>query len=145
MINITHRFNKAISILIVLSMLCVSASASSLRNSEYIGTCSASITTARQGGINLTVNIFSVRNRTMTKIGVDHIVIQRSSNSGRTWTDVTTLYPSMSKSGTSYTGTQVVYNGAAGQLYRVVVTLIAKDDSGGDTKDITTNSIIARD
>lgn len=135
---------RAISLLIAVCMLNISVYASTLRMSEYLGTCTATASSSSNGGISIAVIIKSMDSQHMSKIGVDSILIQQSTNKGRTWSDVTTVYPSMSGSGTSYKNTQVVYTGTAGVMYRAVVTCIAKNANGSDTKDITTNSVTAR-
>lgn len=140
----SNKIKKTFFLLIALCIFSASICSALPRASDYLGTCSAKASASSGGGVSVSVVIQSANSDRMTTLGVDKIAIQKSTDNGRTWSSVTTVYPSMSGSGTSYSGEQVVYTGTAGQMYRAVVTCIAENASGSDTRDVTTNSVTAK-
>lgn len=81
----------------------------------------------------------------MDKIGISKIVIQKKvSNS---WTNVYTKFGSTTNSLLSTDKSKYVcsvpYDGVSGQIYRAVITLYAGDSTGSDTKERTTNAVVA--
>lgn len=86
-----------------------------------------------------------VCNRPMTKVGVSKIVIQQKI-SGQ-WEDILTEYGTVSNellgaNESSHT-CSATYKGSSGQTYRAVYTLYAGDSNGSDTKERTTNAVVA--
>ncbi len=115
-----------------------------MRASDYFGFYSASATSGTTGEVAIS---FLIRpTKTMGTIGVTKIIIQEKD--GNRWQDAYT------KTGTAYNGLldsdvnsfrgSYTYAATSGKTYRAIVTLCAKDSSGGDSRTVTTNSVVAK-
>lgn len=107
--------------------------------STYFSSYNAAITSLGDGKIK--INVYANGKRTMTQIGATKVVLKESDGSG--WTTVKTFnyssYPDlMGYNQKSHVGS-VSYNGISGKKYQAIVTFIAKDASGSDTKTYTTS------
>ena len=116
------------------------------RASNFISSYSASLSSS-SGTVSVSAIVRGTN--TMTTIGATRIVLYESSNNGASFTAIKTfssgVYTAMLKSNsTTYSATPVSYSGVAGRQYYAVVTCYAQNSSGNDSKQYTTNTIIAR-
>lgn len=84
-------------------------------------------------------------NDDMVKIGMSKIVVQQKISG--TWQDIATRYGTLNNgmldTGTiSYTGS-VTCTVTKGQTYRAIITAYAGDSNGSDTRERTTNAVVA--
>lgn len=105
--------------------------------STYFSSYNAAITSL--GGGDIKINVYANGKKTMTQIGATKIVLKESD--GSDWTTVKTFnyssYPDlMGYNQKSHVGS-VSYDGTSGKKYQAIVTFIAKDASGSDTKTYT--------
>lgn len=135
-------------VILSLNMLMLPSSAQKIvpYSSEYINSYLAYLTARGGGKVEVGVVVMGVT--TMDEIGAELIDIYESTDDGDTWHWVYTytniLYPEMMGSGNFYNDTPVTYPGTAGNQYYAVVTVYAGDHTGHDTREYTTNPIIAR-
>lgn len=135
----------ALILAVVMTVACaVPALAAETRASEYLNSYMANTYTSGNDVI-LDVFIQAPFGASITKIGVEKVVIQESPNGYSAWSPVDTLYswenPDFTKSGTTYSEHYSVYTGTPGMWYRCVVTIYAGNSSGTDSRTITSGKV----
>lgn len=95
------------------------------------------------GEVSFGTNVYC--NREMTKIGVSKIQVQQKISNQ--WKTIITDYGTVSNkflaaNKSDYT-CFISYNLTEGQTYRAIITAYAGDSNGSDTKERTTNAVVA--
>lgn len=115
-----------------------------MRASDYFSYYSAAATGGTEGDVAISIGIRATK--TMSSIGATKIVIQEKD--GNRWkeayTKTGTIYNGLLNSDASSYWGSYTYSGTSGKTYRAIVTLCAKDSSGGDSRTVTTNSVVAK-
>lgn len=116
----------------------------SIQASDYIISYTAWAVAGSGGKVYIYYNIDATR--TWPRVGVKLMVVQMQD--AGTWTPVQTTTGTLSNglllsNDSSHAGSWV-YSGTVGNTYRAVVTVYAGPVSGGDSRIITTNSVVAR-
>lgn len=110
----------------------------STRASFYLSVYTADVANVGGGLIEVTFNV--VANSVAKELGASYILLEESSNGGRTW-HVAEEYEGeswMTATNRSTYGRGVLYQGTVGCLYRVTADVFASDGSDGDER--TTNT-----
>lgn len=135
-----RRFFTTMIAVVVLCAVSLSASA---RYSEYIMAYYAALNSDSSGNLSVYVDLHATG--VMTRIGAEKVRIYEKN--GTYYTCVKTFdsddYPNMITSSNRYTKNAVSYKGTPGKYYYAVVTLVAENSSGGDTRTFTTSIIKA--
>lgn len=116
----------------------------SIQASDYIMAYAAWVEAGSGGKIYVYYDIDATR--TWPRVGAKLMVVQMQD--AGTWTPVQTTTGTLSNgllisNDSSHFGSWV-YSGTVGNTYRAVVTVYAGPISGGDSRVITTNSVVAR-
>lgn len=144
-------WKKATALFLTLVLFTVSiaipAGAVTGRSSLYLSYYRAWLTPVSGGKINVNVDVQAVDD--MDNVGALTISMFESSDGGSTWnpdgTYTSALYPNMLDQDTYiYYDTAVVHEGTAGYKYYAVVTVYAGDNTGYDTREYQTTTVIAR-
>lgn len=116
----------------------------SIQASDYIMTYSAWTSAGSNGKVHIYYDIDATKN--VARIGAKLIVVQMLD--AGTWTPVQTTTGTVAngmllQNDSSHMGS-LVYQGNVGNTYRAVVTVYAGPVSGGDSRVVTTNSVVAK-
>ncbi len=139
----------AISFILVLSLISstvinATAAVNYPRASYYIDGYAAYASVGSNNKILIEFEVEATRE--MKKVGASLITVQVNNNG--VWSGVATYYGSgsngMLASNAHFHVGSISYTGVAGNQYRAVVTVIAGDSSGEETRSITTNAVRLR-
>ena len=137
---------RVLALILSAIMLCsigVSAYAIEPRYSEYINSYTGALNTDSSGKLSVYVNLLATG--VMTRLGAEKIRIFEKN--GTYYSCVKTFesedYPDMTKSGHRYMGIAATYQGTPEKSYYAVITLVAEDNTGSDTRTYTTRPITA--
>jgi hypothetical protein len=124
----------------------VSASDMDADASLYLGSYGAYVSSDGNGKVSVWFDVWG--NETMDEIGALSISLQEKSSASAAWNDVKTYshfnYPALLGSNTNYYYSHVSYSGTAGYLYRAYVTVWAGKNGGGDSRSVTTGTVVAQ-
>ena len=125
---------KVLCVVLALSMLLcvpVAAEASSARGSDYFVLTRTFLDQTGSNSFDIWFEVTA--KRTMQELGVESIVLKRSSD-GNNWTSVRTWLPSvnphMIRTNTVFHSAPTSYTAATGFYYKAYVTYYAKDSTG---------------
>lgn len=129
------------SILFVCLMIHASAASYSPKASYYLDNYAANTYTSTGGKVIIEFDVNATRN--MNTVGASYIVVQVYN--GSSWTGVASYFGATTSGMLAYNtysnAGAITYQGVSGVKYRALVTVYAANDSGSDSRQVTTNII----
>lgn len=114
----------------------------STRASFYLSIYTADVSNVGGGLIQVRFNVTA--NHVATELGASYILLEESSNGGRTW-HVAKEYEDeswMTATNRSTYGSGILYQGTVGCLYRVTADVFANEGSEGDERTTDTSPVV---
>lgn len=140
------KFISVFAIILIISLYIAPAANAAVRASYYLSSYSSYIWPEGSGNMSIYFDVQGTG--TMDEIGALSIRLQERSSGSSTWTTVKsyshTDYNNMLSSNNGYYGSSVSYSGHAGYSYRAYITVWAGKNGSGDSREILTDTIVAK-
>ncbi len=144
-----RKTQRIISIALILVLCTISvafATDFSIRASEYLDRYYAYIYSENNGNVSIWFDVSATGK--MDEIGALSIRLQQKSSESATWQTIKTYsytnYSNMLASNKTFYASNVNYSGTKGYSYRAYVTIWAGKDGNGDSREILTNTVVAK-
>ncbi|MEA4895638.1 MAG: hypothetical protein VB064_10305 [Oscillospiraceae bacterium] len=140
------KFISVFAIILLISLYIAPEANAAVRASYYLSSYDAYIWSEGSGSMSVYFDVQGTG--TMDEIGALSIRLQERPSGSSTWTTVKsyshTDYNNMLSSNNDYYGSSVSYSGRAGYSYRAFITVWAGKNGSGDSREILTDTVVAK-
>jgi hypothetical protein len=138
------RISKVLAIILIL-VICITPEAiAATQASDYLAQYDAYIITNGNGNISIWFDVTATG--IMDQVGALTIILKEyngsSWNTVKTYSHTNSLYSHILATNTNVHADSVSYSGISGRYYYATVTVWAGVDGGGDSRSITTDSVV---